>query len=63
MQDLSDAVEKVAALKSQMGGSGKNTSAPEARPSYAELSAAKERLQRSELEKKSLEAELVSSLT
>ena len=55
-------MEKVAALKSQMGGSGKNTSAPEARPSYAELSAAKERLQRSELEKKSLEAELVSSL-
>ena len=51
-------MEKVAALKSQMGGSAKNP--PEARPSYAELSAVKERLQRSELEKKSLEAELVS---
>jgi len=59
LQDLSDAVEKVAALKSQMGGSAKNP--PEARPSYAELSAVKERLQRSELEKKSLEAELAKS--
>ena len=47
-QDLSDAVEKVAALKSQMGGpaSTKNPPPPEARPSYAELSALKEQLQR-----------------
>ena len=63
MQDLSDAVEKVAALKSQMGGttSAKNHPAPEVRPSYSELAAVKEQLQRSELEKKSLEAELVSA--
>ena len=61
-QDLSDAVEKVAALKSQVGGTPKTAPAPvaEARPSYAELSAMRERLQRSEVEKKSLEAELVS---
>ena len=57
-------MEKVAALKSQMGGSSaKNPPAPETRPSYAELSAVKEQLQRSELEKKSLEAELVSYST
>ena len=63
MQDLSDAVEKVAALKSQMGGPlpAKDPPPPEARPSYAELSALKEQLQRSELENKSLEAQLVSA--
>ena len=56
-------MEKVAALKSQMGGPlpAKNPPPPEARPSYAELSALKEQLQRSELGKKSLEAELVST--
>ena len=53
-------MEKVAALKSQMGGPAKNPPPPEARPSYAELSTMRERLQRSELEKKSIEAELVS---
>ena len=55
-------MEKVAALKSQVGGASKTPPVPvaEARPSYAELSAVRERLQRSEQEKKSLEAELVS---
>ena len=48
-------MEKVAALKSQMGGPAKNAPPPEARPSYAELSAMRERLQRSEVEKKSIE--------
>ena len=56
-------MEKVAAMKSQMGGptSAKNPPTPEVRPSYSELAAVKDQLQRSELEKKSLEAELVSA--